>query len=65
MVKERERGTRLNDLFVDGSKQFPSLLTTRLLLKEILSASLAPFCQAKQNQMRNYHGTESLGGERR
>lgn len=51
----------LNDLFVDGSKQFPSLLTTCLVLKEILSVSLAPFCQAKLNQMRNYHATESSG----
>lgn len=62
--KEREKkGTRhyLNDLFVDGSKQFPSLLTTCLLLKEIVSASLAAFCQAKRNQMRNYHATRSCG----
>lgn len=60
-----ETRLRLNDLFVDGSKQFPSLLTTCLLLKEILSASFAPFCQAKLNQVRNYHAPALWGKQRR
>lgn len=51
----------LNDPFVNGSKQLPSLLTTFLVLKEISSAGLALFCQAKLNQMPNFHATGSLG----